>query len=100
MAGVDRQNTGSASLHLPRLDIFYADDNILLSTEQHEMQTRFGLLEELVGKVGLYMNRDNTVLMLAKVKGKQTLGTSVCKTSRETLPFSIYYSDGVQVQIV
>ena len=71
MAGVDKQNESFAAPSLPCPDIFYADDTIILSTDQHDMQTRFGLLEELAAQVGLYMNRDKTVVMLAKVKGKQ-----------------------------
>ena len=46
------------------------------------------------------MNIDKTFLMIAKVKGKQTLGTSVRTTNREVLPFSVFYRDGVRVKTV
>jgi len=104
MEGVDRQyradSTHSIPSFLPIADIFYADDTIFISTCPKDLQARFSLLEALAIKVGLTMNRDKTVVMLAKVKSKQTLGTSVRTTNRKIEPCSIYYSDGSKVKIV
>ena len=47
------------------------------------------------------MNREKTVLMLAKVKSKQTTGGSrVTATNRNVKPFSIHYKDGTNVKLV
>jgi len=105
MAGVDNQHKDmlgeAAGNPLPVPDIFYADDTIFLSTSSGDLQARFGLLEELAALVGLRMNREKTVLMLAKVKSKQTTGSSsISATNRNVKPFSIYYKDGTLVKIV
>ena len=48
-------------------EILYADDTIFLSTCPKELQLRFSILETLAAKIGLAMNRDKTIVMLAKV---------------------------------
>ena len=93
MEGVDRQHAslGIDDPPLPIRDVFYADDTILLSTTQEDLQARFSLLEGLAAQVGLYMNRDKTVLILAKVKSKQTLGVAhpTAPHNRKVDPFRI-----------
>ena len=76
MEGVDRQyaSLGTDGPALPAWDVFYADDTKLLSTTKEYLQARFSILEGLAAQVGLYMNRDKTVLIMAKVMSKQTLG--------------------------
>ena len=66
------------------------------------MQARFSILEELAAQVGLYMNRDKTVLILAKVKSKQTLGIAhqTAPHNRKVDPFVIKYNDNEVVKIV
>ena len=97
MEGVDRQyaSLGIDGPALPVWDVFYADDTILLSTTQEDLQARFSLLEGLAAQVGLYMNRDKTVLILAKVKSKQTLGAAhpTAPHNRKVDPFRIKYSN-------
>jgi len=103
MEGVDKlyANMGIAYEPLPVPDIFYADDTIFLSSAPEDLQARFMLLENLAAQVGLKMNRDKTVVMLAKVRGKQTLGTSArISTNRKVEPFDIYYSNGEKVKVV
>jgi len=106
MEGVDRQYRVESSIlpntpsPLPTTHIFYADDTIFLSTCPKDLQLRFSILEALAAKVGLAMNRDKTVVTLAKIKSKQTLGTTVRSTSRKIEPYNIYYSDGSNVKVV
>ena len=78
---------------LPIPDVFYADDTILLSTNPVDLQTRFSILEDLAAQVGLHMNRDKTVLILAKVKSKQTLGKAKSGYNRIVKPFKIQLLD-------
>ena len=97
MEGADRQyaSLGIEGPPLPVWDVFYADDTILLSVNQEDLQARFSILEDLAAQVGLYMNRDKTVLILAKVKSKQTLGTAhpTAPHNRKVDPFRIKYSN-------
>ena len=60
------------------------------------------LLVELAAQVGLKMNRDKTVLILVKVKSKQTTGSSQnpAPFNRLINPFTIKYSDGDIVKVV
>ena len=64
------------------------------------MQARFSILEDLAAQVGLYMNRDKMVLILAKVKSKQTLGIARTPHNRKVDPFLIKYNDNEAVKNV
>ncbi len=97
MEGVDRQcaSLDIAAPPLPVWDVFYADDTILLNTNQEDMQARFSILEALAAQVGLHLNRDETMLILVKVKSKQTLGTAhpTALHNRKVYPFRIKYGN-------
>jgi len=83
---------------IPLRDVLYADDAILLGTLETVIQTRFTILEFLASAIGLEFNRCKTVTFLARVKGKQTLGTALQGYSYLIRPARILYSDGVEVQ--
>ncbi len=103
MEGVGRlyQELGVTDPTLPVLDTFYADDTFLLSTDAIDMQVRFTLLETLAAQVGMTLNRDKTVLLLAKAWTKATLGTSVrAGANRLVTPMRVLYEDGTQVKSV
>ena len=75
-------------LILPIIDTFYADDTILLSTNGADLQARFTILESLAAQIGLTLNKDKIVLLLAKVKHKSSLGACSYQPNRLVLPFS------------
>ena len=66
LKGVDIQYARDTTI--PVIDVYYADDTILLSINEKDMQARFSILERLAQQVGLDLNRDKTVIMLAKLK--------------------------------
>ena len=66
------------------------------------MQAHFSIFGVLAAQVGLYMNRDKTVLILAEVKSKQTLGIAhqTAPHNRKVDPFVINHNDNQVVKSV
>ena len=58
-----------------------------------DLQIRFTILEKLASLIGLTLNKDKTVLLLAKVKHKSTTGNSKTRPNRAVYPFDILYTD-------
>ena len=62
MEGVDRlyASLGIEDPPLPVWDVFYADDTIILSVNQVDLQACFSILEDLAAQVGMHINRYKT----------------------------------------